>query len=70
MAHKTTFTGNVGPGRAVTAIVYNNLTEMHLYPDKKIMQVSNGVTVTDLDLNGVTTFTVSISSGQFSLTLS
>lgn len=68
--HKATVTANVGPGRSLSGSVITGVTEFHVLPDSKILQLNIGGRLFDVDLNGVTTFTVSISSGSYSITIS
>lgn len=71
MAHKCTVTAKIGPGAQATALVLDNITSINLDLLDKVMSVYRGNTFAgDADLVGVTTVTVSISGGNYTITVS
>lgn len=71
MPHKATVTGKTGPAVQATALVLNAISSINLDLDRKVMSIFTGNTMTqELDLSGVTTVTVSISSGNYTVAVS
>jgi hypothetical protein len=70
MAHQITFTGNLGPGEAVTSLVFTNVTSYNVDPTRKVLSINRSGKIDDVDLTGVTTFTTSISGGNYTITVS
>jgi hypothetical protein len=66
-----TVTGVTGPGRPITALVLPNVTLMDLEPVTSALKFKygNGQRL-DVDITTATTFTVAISGGNFTVTVS
>lgn len=66
-----TVTGKAGPADSVTAQVLTNVTSMELVPGTNLVRFKFGTNQTlDLDILAATTFTVTISSTNFTVTIS
>jgi hypothetical protein len=68
---QATITAKTGPADQMTAIVLTGVTVMALEPGSQVCRFrkSDG-SFLDIDMNGVTTFTVTISGGNFTVTIS
>lgn len=69
MASSATITAKVGPGNTVTALALSNVTEIKLNCESKVLTISQGSTVNEFDVNASSTYTLTVSSGNFSLTV-
>jgi len=68
---QATVTAKTGPADQMTAVVLAAVTRMDFLPTSSFMRIFYGSNqVADIDMNGVTTFTVSISGGNFTVTIS
>jgi hypothetical protein len=73
MADKTivaTVTGTAGPGSAVTAGVFTNLRSVRFDNQNMLELVDNNGKVTNLSIAAATTFTVTVSSGNYVVVVS
>jgi hypothetical protein len=61
-----TVTAKRGPGNQVTAMPHGNIKKFEVDIERRIFKIDDR----DFDLAGVTTFTVTISAGNFTLTIS
>jgi hypothetical protein len=70
MPGTATITAKAGPGLTVTAQVFPGLSYFSINTDTKIIElVSNGITK-QLDINAATTYTLTVSAGVYTLTIS
>jgi hypothetical protein len=76
MPHQATITAKTGPDRQATAVVVTGVTEFKIAPDKKILSLivdqgaAGGSNAREYDLTGVTTLTVTITSGNYAMVMS
>lgn len=73
MPINATVTAKTGPDRQLTAIVLSGMSRMIVDPDRKVLQFfkdTDAIPSKELDLTGVTTFTVSISGSTYTVTVS
>ena len=72
MASTATITGKTGPAVTVTSAVINNVVRLEVLTAPKsvlFVQESSGK-IREFDLNGTTTFTVTPSTGNLTITIS
>lgn len=72
MPSTATVTGKTGPAQTVTSAVINNVVRLEVLTAPKsvlFVQESNGK-IREFDLNGTTTFTVTPSTGNLTITIS
>jgi hypothetical protein len=75
MPSQATVTAKTGPNVTNTAIVLSGVTEIHTYPDKRVIQFvgsspTAGPYIKEYDLGAVTTYTVVIAAGNYTVTIS
>jgi len=74
MASTATVTGVVGPARAVTAQVFNNVKFFSVDTITKILELvydnGSGEQRLQIDIGAQTTITCTVSSGSYTLTIS
>ena len=75
MPINATVTAKTGPERQITAGVFTGLTGMLVLPDRKIVQLftggdTNSPPMKEIDMNGVTTFTITISGTTYTVVIS
>lgn len=71
MSATATVTNKTGPGLQMTAQVLANVTSIVFDPVVQFMRVKYGnAQVVELDMGGVTTFTVAVAAGNYTLTIS
>jgi hypothetical protein len=74
MPHQITVTAKTGPDRTSTAVVIPNVTRLDFDLNDKILQVYSdnqaGNQIKEYELSAVTTVTVAIASGNWTVTVS
>jgi hypothetical protein len=73
MIANATVTAKTGPADQITALVLSGITDLQFTPPSQFLRIKSGNNqITDLDMNGVTTFTVSVSgaNGTYTITIS
>lgn len=75
MPANATVTAKTGPNITNTAVVLSGVTEIHTYPDKRVIQfvgntATQGPYIREFDLGGVATYTVVIANGTYTVTIS
>ena len=74
MPSKVTYTGTVGPGITATAVVFNNVSRLNLDFSAKTGTIyynnGDGPAIAGVTLNGVTTLTDTIASGNHTIVIS
>lgn len=73
MPSSATVTGKTGPGSTVTALVLNNVVEMLVLPaPSSVLQFkyNGGTSISQFDMAATTTFTVTVSAGVITVTIS
>lgn len=72
MPNQATITAKSGPAIQNTAIVLQNVSAVLYEPDRKVLFVTqaNPFGVKEFDLTGVTTATITITSGNFAFVVS
>jgi hypothetical protein len=75
MPINATVTAKTGPDRQLTAAVFNGITGMLVLPDRKVLQLftggdTNSPPAKEIDLTGVTTFTIAISGSTYTVVVS
>lgn len=70
MPSTATVTAKTGPAIQDTAIVLTNVSSFNADIASQVLTVVSNGLIKTYDLNGVTTFTVSISSGVYTITIS
>lgn len=73
--HTATITAKTGPAKQLTAVVFHNVKAFRVDIDRPVLflefdQALVASKYKEFDLTGVTTFTVSISSGTYTITVS
>ena len=73
MPHTATVTAQTGPGRQVTALVLNDVQGIDFQLDSKRLFVqvptTSGDNIKEFDLGTVTTVTVAINAGNWTVTI-
>lgn len=67
---QATVTGTAGPGNDVTAAVFTNLRSLAFNIQNMLEMTDNNGKVTNLDISAATTFTVTISGGNYTVAIS
>lgn len=73
MIANATVTAKTGPADQITSLSLPGITDLQFLPPSQFMRIKSGNNqITDLDMNGVTTFTVSVSgaNGTYTITIS
>jgi hypothetical protein len=75
MPINATVTAKSGPNQSNTAAVFTGATGMLVLPDRKIVQLfiggdTNSPPAREFDMNGVTTFTITISGTTYTVVIS
>jgi hypothetical protein len=70
MPSSATVTAKDGAAQQVTAAVLSNITRFDADVSRLVLTVYQGTSYKEFDLHGVTTFTVSVSSDVYTLTIS
>ena len=66
-----TVTGKTGAGLSMTAVTFNNVMSFTVNTASKMLRlVDNSDVVTDISIAAATTFTVTITAGLYSITIS
>lgn len=65
-----TVTGKAGPGQTVTAGVFTGLRSLRFNTDNMLELTDNNGKVTNLSISAATTFTVTVTSGSYAVTIS
>jgi hypothetical protein len=66
-----TVTGYAGPGMTVTAVVINNVTKFEVDIDKGMLRMTDtSGNLKEVAISAATTFTVTISGGNYTVTIS
>lgn len=71
MASSATVTGKTGPAVTVTSLSLTGVTELQvLTAPKSVVQITHSKGISQFDLAATTTFTVTPSSGNLTITIS
>jgi len=74
MASIATVTGKVGPGSAITAQVFNNVTFFSIDTPNEVLDImfnnGSGADRRQIDISAATTITCTVSGANYTLTIS
>ena len=70
MANQLTVTAKSGPAVQSTAIVLTNVTDIKYDFVRQVVYVTTNGLIKEFDLGGVTTLTLTLSAGNYTLVLS
>jgi len=70
MASKVTVTGVIGPAGALTSQVFTGVTKFSIDCDNALLNISQGTNPTTIvDITGKTSLTLTLTSGNYALTV-
>jgi hypothetical protein len=67
---QVTVTGKVGPNISITAGVFANVTQFDMNSDNNILTIWQGTKATAVSITSATTITVTVSGGQYTVSIS
>lgn len=65
-----TVTGKTGAGLTMTAQVFTGVTSYNVNAATHLLSIVQGPVVTQVDINAATTFTTTITAGNYAVTIS